>query len=172
MRCAKNWPGFGGLLKKSIIALMSLLALCALNCCSTPKNAKGTPASLPGNLVTERLVPVYLPPDSALLTALFECDSNNRVILKAYDELKSAGMNSHLTFEDGRLDYDLEAVHDTVYLPAKDSIIYVPQPVEVIKEVNRLTWWQETWMWIGKISLSLLALLLGLKGVRKLLKHN
>lgn len=126
--------------------------------------------SLPGNLVTERLVPVYLPPDSALLTALFECDSNNRVILKAYDELKSAGMNSRLTFEDGRLDYDLEAVHDTVYLPAKDSIIYVPQPVEV--EVNRLTWWQGTWMRIGKISLSLLALLLGLKGVRKLLKRN
>ena len=67
--------------------------------------------SLPGNLVTERLVPVYLPPDSALLTALFECDSNNRVILKAYDELKSQGMNSHLTFEDGRLDYNLETVH-------------------------------------------------------------
>lgn len=170
MRYVKNWPGFGGLLKKSITAPMLLLALCALSCCSTPKNARGTPASLPGNLVTERLVPVYLPPDSALLTALFECDSNNRVILKAYDELKSQGMNSHLTFEDGRLDYDLEAVHDTVYLPAKDSIIYVPQPVEV--EVNRLTWWQETWMRIGKLSLSLLALWLGLKGVRKLLKRN
>lgn len=126
--------------------------------------------SLPGNLVTERLVPVYLPADSALLTALFECDSNNRVILKAYDELKSQGMNSHLTFENGRLDYDLEAVHDTVYLPAKDSIIYVPQPVEV--EVNRLTWWQETWMRIGKISLSILALWLGLKAVQKLLKRN
>lgn len=170
MRYAKNWPGFGGLSRKSIIAPMSLLALCALSCCSTPKNARGTPASLPGNLVTERLVPVYLPPDSALLTALFECDSNNRVILKAYDELKSAGMDSRLAFEDGRLDYALEAVHDTVYLPAKDSIVYVPRPVEV--EVNRLTWWQETWMRIGKISISILALLLGLKGVRKLLKRN
>lgn len=126
--------------------------------------------NLPGNLVTERLVPVYLPPDSALLTALFECDSNNRVILKAYDELKSQGMNSRLTFEDGRLDYDLETVHDTVYLPVKDSIVYVPQPVEV--EVNRLTWWQETWMRIGKFSLSILAIWLGLKGVQKLLKHN
>jgi len=81
-------------------------------------------------------------------------------------------MNSHLTFEDGRLDYNLETVHDTVYLPAKDSIVYVPQEVEVIKEVNHITWWQETWMRIGKLSLSILAIWLGLKGVQKLLKHN
>ena len=169
MRYVRNWPDFAGLLRKSITVLMLLLALCVLSC-RGPKNASRAPVNLPGNLVTERLVPVYLPADSALLTALFECDSNNRVILKAYDELKSQGMNRHLTFENGRLDYDLEAVHDTVYLPAKDSIIYVPQPVEV--EVNRLTWWQETWMRIGKISLSVLALWLGLKGVQKLLKRN
>ncbi len=169
MRYVRNWPDFAGLLRKSITALMLLLALCVLSC-RGPKNASLAPVNLPGNLVTERLVPVYLPADSALLTALFECDSNNQVILKAYDELKSQGMNSHLTFENGRLDYDLETVHDTVYLPAKDSIIYVPQPVEV--EVNRLTWWQETWMRIGKISLSILALWLGLKAVQKLLKRN
>lgn len=169
MRYVRNWPDFAGLLRKSITALMLLLALCVLSC-RGPKNVSLAPVNLPGNLVTERLVPVYLPADSALLTALFECDSNNQVILKAYDELKSQGMNSHLTFENGRLDYDLETVHDTVYLPAKDSIIYVPQPVEV--EVNRLTWWQETWMRIGKISLSILALWLGLKAVQKLLKRN
>lgn len=169
MRYVRNWPDFAGLLRKSITALMLLLALCVLSCRGL-KNASLAPVNLPGNLVTERLVPVYLPADSALLTALFECDSNNQVILKAYDELKSQGMNSHLTFENGRLDYDLETVHDTVYLPAKDSIIYVPQPVEV--EVNRLTWWQETWMRIGKFSLSILAIWLGLKGVQKLLKHN
>ena len=166
MRCEKNWPGFVGQSKKSITALMLLLALCVQSC-RGPKNASRALVSLPGNLVTERLVPVYLPPDSALLTALFECDSNNRVILKAYDELKSQGMNSHLTFEDGRLDYNLEAVHDTVYLPAKDSIVYVPQEVEVIKEVNHITWWQETWMRIGKILFSLLVLWLVWKYIRK-----
>ena len=128
--------------------------------------------SLPGNVARERLVPVYLSPDSALLTALFECDSNSRVILKAYDELKSQSMDSRLSFEDGRLDYNLEIVHDTIYLPAKDSIIYVPQEVETIKEVNRLTWWQETWTRIGKISLSILSFWLGLKGIQKLLKRK
>lgn len=137
--------------------------------CKGPKNVSCTPATLPANLVTEYLVPVYLSPDSALMTALFECDSNNRVILKAYDELKSKGMETGLHFKDGRLDYQAKAKPDTVYIPAKDSIVYVPQPVEV--EVNRLTWWQETWIRIGKTLLSLLALWLGLKGIQKLLKR-
>lgn len=171
MRYVKNWPGCAGLLKKLIIVHMLLLALCVQSCKGT-KAVSLAPVNLPDNLTRERLVPIYLSPDSALLTALFECDSNNQVILKAYDELKSQGMNSRLTFEDGRLDYDLQAVHDTVYLPAKDSIVYVPQEVEVIKEVNHITWWQETWMRIGKLSLSILAIWLGLKGVQKLLKHN
>lgn len=131
-----------------------------------------TPATLPANLVTERLVPVYLSPDSALMTALFECDSMGRVIMKAYDELKSKGMETGLHFEDGRLDYQAKAKPDTVYIPAKDSIIYVPQLVEVEVEVNRLTWWQETWIRIGKTLLSLLALWLGLKGIQKLLKRK
>lgn len=106
------------------------------------------------------------------MTALFECDSNNRVILKAYDELKSANMESDLRFKDGRLDYGARTKPDTVYLPAKDSIIYVPREVPVEVEVNRLTWWQETWMRTGKISLSLLAFWLGLKGIQKLLKRK
>lgn len=106
------------------------------------------------------------------MTALFECDSNNRVILKAYDELKSANMESGLRFKDGRLDYGARTKPDTVYLPAKDSIIYVPREVPVEVEVNRLTWWQETWMRTGKISLSILAFWLGLKGIQKLLKRK
>ena len=88
------------------------------------------------------------------------------------EELKGKTMETDLSFKDGKLDYKAKAVPDTVYVPGKDSIIYVPQEVKVEVEVNRLTWWQETWMRIGKISISILALLLGLKGVRKLLKRN
>lgn len=117
-----------------------------------------TPGNLPANLVTERLVPVCLSPDSALLAALFECDSNSRVILKAYDDLKSAGMESSLSFNDGKLEYKAKAGEDTVYVPAKDSIVYVPQLVEV--EVNRLTWWQQAWIYIGKFLSSLVAVTL------------
>lgn len=92
-----------------------------------------------------------------MLTALFACDSNNRVILKAYDELKSRGMESRLSFADGKLDYRAGTPPDTVFLPAHDSIIHVP--VEVKVEVNRLTWGQETWIRIGK---ALSALTVGL----------
>lgn len=130
------------------------------------------PATLPGNLVTERLVPVYLSPDSALMTALFECDSMGQVVLKAYNELKSKGVETGLNFENGRLDYQAKVKPDTVYIPAKDSIIYVPYEIEVVKEVNRLTWRQQTWIYIGKALLSLAALWLGLKGIQKLLKRN
>lgn len=125
---------------------------------------------MPEPLVTERLVPVYLSPDSALLTALFECDSTGRVILKAYNELKSAGTESRLHFEDGRLDYEAKEKPDTVFLPVKDSIIYVPQLVEV--EVNRLTWGQETWIYIGKALAALVAASASFKLIRKRIKKQ
>lgn len=134
--------------------------------------SRGTHASppVPDPVVRDRLVPVYLSPDSALLTALFECDSTGRVLMRQVEELKGKRMETDLSFKDGKLDYKAKASPDTVYVPGKDSIIYIPQPVKV--EVNRLTWWQETWIRIGKISISILALWLGLKGVRKLLKRN
>ena len=90
--------------------------------------------------------------------------------MRQVEELKGKRMETGLSFKDGKLEYKAKASPDTVYVPGKDSIIYVPQPVEV--EVNRLTWWQETWTRVGKLSLSLLALLLGLKAVQKLLKRN
>lgn len=90
--------------------------------------------------------------------------------MRKVEELKGKAMETGLSFKNGKMDYKAKSVPDTVYLPGKDSIIYVPQEVRV--EVNRLTWWQETWMHIGKLSISILALLLGLKGVRKLLKRN
>lgn len=121
--------------------------------------------SLPDNVVRERVVKVPVPADSALLSALFECDSNNRVILKAYNELKSRNVESRLSFEDGRLDYSATAARDTVYIPAEDSIVYVPQYVEV--EVNRLTWKQETWMRAGKVLSAFSALLLVFILIRK-----
>lgn len=174
MRYVKNWHGFAGLSKRlpaALLPIMLMLALCCMNCAG-PKMSRDTHASqpVPDPVVRDRLVPVYLSPDSALLTALFECDSTGRVLMREVEELKGKAMETDLSFKDGKLDYKVKVAPDTVYVPGKDSIIYVPQPVEVA--VNRLTWWQETWMRIGKISISILALLLGLKGVRKLLKRN
>lgn len=125
---------------------------------------------VPDPVVKERLVPVYISPDSTLLTALFECDSNKQVILRQMEELKGKSMESNLSFKDGRLDYKAKANPDTLYLPGKDSIIYVPQPVEVKVELNRLTWWQETWIRAGKVLSALTALLLVIILIRKRIK--
>lgn len=92
--------------------------------------------------------------------------------MREVEELKGKTMETALSFKGGKLDYKAKATPDTVYVPGKDSIIYVPREVPVKVEVNRLTWWQETWMRIGKISLSLLAFGFGLKGIQKLLKRK
>ena len=123
---------------------------------------------MPDPVVRYRLVPVYLSPDSALLTALFECDSANRVVLRQLDEWKGKSVETGWTFEDGRLDYRAKTVRDTVHVPAKDSIVYVPQAVEV--EVNRLTWWQETWVRVGKALSALAVVSLIIILIRKRLK--
>ena len=81
--------------------------------------SRGTHASqpVPEPVVRNRLVPVYLSPDSALLTALFECDSTGRVLMQEVEELKGKAMETDLSFKDGKLDYKAKAVPDTVYVP-------------------------------------------------------
>ena len=176
MKYEKNWHGFAGLSKKLMVALTLILLALYATSCGALKSTKGTPANLPDNLVTERLVPVYLSPDSALLTALFECDRNNQVVMKAYNELKSAGVESSLSFDNGKLDYKANAKHDTIYIPAKDSIIYVPTPVpgETVY-INRLTWWQQAQIYLCRL-LAIILLIIYLpslwKVVLKLLKRG
>lgn len=72
--------------------------------------------------------------------------------MKAYNELKSAGVESGLSFDNGKLDYKANAKHDTIYIPAKDSIIYVPTPVpgETVY-INRLTWWQQAQIYLCRL---------------------
>jgi hypothetical protein len=113
-------------------------------------------------LITERLVPVYLPSDSASFWALFECDSDKQVILKAFNELKSKGVQSDFSFESGQVVYKTKTVRDTIYIPAKDSLIYVP--VEVSGEkVNYLTFWQQFWIYAGRLLAAALFIVLVLK---------
>lgn len=155
MQSEERWRGYAKPLRRLIIALMLLIALCAVSC-RTPKNGAGL---LPKPAEVPKLIPVYVPPDSAWLRAWLECDSSNQVILKAFSELKSGNVNSSLKLDSGVLDYKANAVHDTIYIPGKDSLIYVPVPGETVT-VNELTWWQELWIRIGKLSVSVLILCL------------
>lgn len=89
--------------------------------------------------------------------------------MRQVEDLKGKRVATDLSFKDGQLDYKATATPDTVYLPAKDSLVYVPQPVEV--EVNRLSWWQETWIRIGQTLSALVAAAVLWKVIRKRLKH-
>jgi hypothetical protein len=105
------------------------------------------------------LIPVFLPGDSAVLRAWFECDSANNVLLRDIEERKSKNMASSISFRNGILEYGAETKPDTVYIPSDTIFIEkeIPVPVEVEKEINLLTRWQRVRIWIGDIMITILA---------------
>jgi len=111
--------------------------------------------------IVERLVPVVMPPDSASVKALFECNEKNQVVLKELTDIRSKNVRSRYSLTNGAFRYSALTKPDTVYLRAKDSIVSrdVPIRVEVPVEVNRLTWWQKTQIYAGRICFILFFLL-------------
>lgn len=108
----------------------------------------------------EKLVPYVLPADSTMFTALFVCDSLNRVQLKELSELKAKGLHSDISFNNGLLQYNLKQPPDTIYIPGKDRYIYQDMPVEVVKEViiYKQTDWQIVCGWFGKAFMGLIGI--------------
>ena len=115
--------------------------------------------------VTERLVPIEVPGDSAVLVALFECDSLNRVLLKDFKDFKGRAVGTKLQFKDGKLDYRADFKPETVYLPSKTVEIEkeVPVMVEVPKVEYRQTKMQRVFFYIGLVSVVMAAVWLGVK---------
>jgi len=139
---------------KYIIVLLSLFLFAA--CHTTQPVIKEVPLQYREKIV-ERLVPVAAPADSANITALFECDSLNQVILKSLDEQKSQNVKSRFSYNAGLLRYNFATAPAISFATVRDSIIYrevaVKVPVEV--KINELTWWQKLWITIGKIAAGL-----------------
>ena len=147
MQSEEKWRGCVRPSRKSVFVPILLIVLCVVSC-KAPRN--GTGLLLPKPIEIPKLIPVQIPPDSAWLRAYLACDSNNQVIMQAFEEQKSSGANSSLKLNNGILDFHAVFVHDTLYLPGKDSLIYVP--VDVPGPVtNELTWWQELWIKLGKL---------------------
>lgn len=154
---------------KAIKTLTILLfAIYMLTGCKTQRTAIIEVPVKHTERIVERLVPVQLPADSSAIFALFECDSTNQVILKQLGEEKSKRIQSLFTFDSGFLRYKAKTIHDTVYLPARDSIIYkeIPIRVEIPIEINRITKWQKIQMNAGR----LFFLIIGLYGVYTVFK--
>ena len=101
------------------------------------------------SVVIEKLVEVQLPPDSATIRALLECDENGKVVLSWLDIANSKNAQAQLAIDSlGNLLAKMRTQPDTVYLPSKEVTVTkevkVPYPVE--KELTR---WQQMKLELG-----------------------
>lgn len=144
---------------RKLLFALALLAFTAV-ACRTQKPPSVT--STDSSSVTVKPRPVIIPAvqDSLTVRALFECDSNNRVILRSYNALWSQYMSVSSAVEpvnDGGMTVTIGAQtnHPATTATAYDSIIYrqqkiylpgAPYPVEVQK---KLSWLQKTLIYSG-----------------------
>lgn len=101
------------------------------------------------SIVVEKLVEVQLPPDSATIRALLECDESGKVVLSWLDIANSRNAQAQLTIDSlGNLLAKMKTQPDTIYKPSKEVTVTkevkVPYPVE--KELTR---WQQLKLELG-----------------------
>ena len=126
-----------------LATLMCLLVFCSCKTKYIPVESKAD------SVVVEKLVEVQLPPDSATIRALLECDENGKVVLAWLDIANSKNAQAQLTIDSlGNLLAKMKTQPDTVYLPSKEVTVTkevkVPYPVE-----KELTKWQQFRMDFG-----------------------
>jgi hypothetical protein len=110
------------------------------------------------SVVIEKLVEVQIPPDSATIRALLECDENGKVVLKWLDIANSKNAQAQLTIDSlGNLLAKMKTLRDTVCLPSKEVTVTkevkVPYPVE-----KELTKWQKFCVNIGRWAIGILVI--------------
>ena len=128
------------------IVLAPLMCLLVFFSCRTkyvPMESKAD------SVVVEKLVEVQLPPDSATIQALLECDENGKVVLAWLDIANGKNAQAQLVIDSlGNLLAKMKTQPDTVYLPSKEVTVTkevkVPYPVE-----KELTKWQQFRMDFG-----------------------
>lgn len=158
-------------MKRLLAVLLIMLTLS----CSTTRKYRSNLIQVPVMekiQVNNRLVPVYIPPDSTTIRALFECDSMNNVRLKELTELKSSGTTSDFSFQNNILHYRADFKKDSVKVIVRDSIVEreVPVEVRVPVEVNIITGFQWFQIWLGRVFSALVIILLGIKAVKSYFK--
>lgn len=128
----------------TLAPFMCLILICS---CRTVKYV--SVESKADSVVVEKLVEVQLPPDSATIRALLECDENGKVVLNWLDIANSKNAQAQLTIDSlGNMLAKMKTQPDTIYLPSKEVVVSktekVPYPVE--KELTR---WQQVRLNIG-----------------------
>ena len=132
---------------KTLIYMLAILLASTIWSC---RSIKYVPVeSKADSVVVEKLVEVQLPPDSATIRALLECDENGRVVLRWLDIANSKNAQAQMTIDSlGNLLAKMRTQPDTVYLPSKEVVVSktenIPYPVE--KELTR---WQQFRLDVG-----------------------
>jgi hypothetical protein len=129
------------------IALAPFMCLILICSCRTVKYVPVE--SKADSVVVEKLVEVQLPPDSATIRALLECDENGKVVLNWLDIANSKNAQAQLTIDSlGNLLAKMKTQPDTVYLPSKEVTVTkkVKEPYPVEKEI---TMWQKIRLNVG-----------------------
>lgn len=111
------------------------------------------------SVIIERLIPVELPPDSATIRALLECDEHGQVVLRWLDIANSKNAHAQMTIDSlGNLLAKMKTRPDTVYMPSKETTVTkevkVPYPVE-----KELTLWQRIKIEAGGYTIAAIILL-------------
>lgn len=122
------------------------------------------------SVVVEKLVEVQLPPDSATIRALLECDENGKVVLSWLDIVNSKNAQAQLTIDSlGNLLAKMKTQPDTVYLPSKEVTVnkevQVPYPVE-----KELTGWQKLCVNVGGWAIGIVIITILIVGGRIIYK--
>lgn len=146
--------------------------MCLIMICSC-RTIKYVPVeSYADSVVVEKLVEVQLPPDSATIRALLECDENGKVVLSWLDIANSKNAQAMFTIDSlGNLLAKMKTQPDTVYLPSKEvtvtNEVKVPYPIK--KELTR---WQKIRLniggWIIGIVLGIIILIVGIVYIKRL----
>lgn len=89
------------------------------------------PAVKTDTVFADRLVPVELEQDSLLLTALLECDSARRVVLRRLEQSGRLAGSAEMS-GDTLVMRAVTAAHDTVFVRGADRMVTVERPVAVV----------------------------------------
>lgn len=154
---------------KTLIYMLTILLASTIWSC---RSVKYVPVEgQKDSIIVEKLVEVQLPPDSATIRALLECDENGRVVLNWLDIANSKNAQAMLTIDSlGNLLAKMRTQPDTVYLPSKKVTVTkeekVPYPVE--KELTR---WQQFRLDVGGWAIGIICIGLLVFVIRFIIKR-
>lgn len=145
-------------MKTKLIGL--LLFVLILASCKTKQHTSQATSTEDITVIHDKLTPVALPRDSAMIRAYFECDSSFNVVLKELKEIKSRNIQASFDYGNGVFEYDLRTGGDTVYIPGKDyykrinTRTYTTKTItktKTVKVEKELSGWERWQMKAGKI---------------------